>query len=296
MFKLLSFSLLLSTATAFCPLNSALSGSRPKCFAFYNYPLTFDQADTFCYNLGGRLASITDAFESATISSQVRADSPTVNAFWIGARSVDNRTYTWADGTPFTYQRWASGEPRYPCGVVQLSSSSWLTEQCPTMLPFACALDPSGTNPPCESGWSWRQPEAACYKIIRNFDTFDSAENGCKSIGAHLASIHTSSENDWIYDQGTANYKLGVTEHDLQTWIGLKRDCQSCQWYWTDGSALNYTQWTKDEPADDYSNQNCVEIYTDDATGLGSSNVRNWNNVKCDNAKRNAICKKPQNR
>ncbi|CAJ0581530.1 unnamed protein product, partial [Mesorhabditis spiculigera] len=285
--------LLASSAAAFCPLNAVQSGSRSKCFAFYNFPLTYDAADRFCYNLGGHLASITNAFESTTINALGRNESAAVVAYWIGARSLNSQPFTWVDGTPFSYTKWASGEPRYPCAAARVSDSSWITEQCPAALPFACALNPSSSAPPCESGWSWRQPEAACYKVIHSFSSFQDAEKGCQALGAHLASIHSPAENDWIVDQGTANYKLGVTEHDLQTWIGLTRSCQSCQWMWTDGTPLDYKQWTKSEPADDYSNQNCVEIYTDDATGLGSNNFKNWNNVKCDNDKRNAICKKP---
>ena len=106
--------------------------------------------------------------------------------------------------------------------------------------------------------------------------TWKDAENDCVKSGAHLASIHSVEENDFIN-------KL----HDLtgvSTWIGGIRDGRSFKW--SDGSVFCYQNWRREgpnwqEPNNLREKEDCMELY--------SSRITLW---KCDFTALAFICKK----
>ncbi|VDK60507.1 unnamed protein product [Cylicostephanus goldi] len=83
------------------------------------------------------------------------------------------------------------------------------------------------------------------------------AETLCRSYGGHLASIHSSSENDFVAELS----KMGKTWtdwHDL-TWIGLMEPHPN-DWYWTDGTEVDYTGWAPGEPNHWKGIQHCATV------------------------------------
>ena len=54
-------------------------------------------------------------------------------------------------------------------------------------------------------------------------------------------------------------------------WIGLTTN-RADGWQWSDGTAVQYTNWAKGEPSSD--DENCVEMYK---TG-------EWNDARCGNS------------
>ncbi|PAV55928.1 hypothetical protein WR25_06045 [Diploscapter pachys] len=74
------------------------------------------------------------------------------------------------------------------------------------------------------------------------------------------------------------------------TWIGLKKDnVDSDEWYWTDGTTLDYKNWAPGEPA--LPSELCVEM-TSDPSVYNSDHHKNWDSYTCDTVMRAFVCKK----
>merc|ERR1711902_375799 len=101
--------------------------------------------------------------------------------------------------------------------------------------------------------------------------SFSEAEGYCNSIwDAHLASIHSAGENQFIYD----SYG-GQAGGDI--WIGGKR--QGDSFAWLDGTPWDYQNWSPNNPS--HRHEECAEIF---ALNYYPSN---WNDDSC--SSRNAF-------
>jgi cysteine-rich repeat protein len=100
------------------------------------------------------------------------------------------------------------------------------------------------------------------------------AETACTALAgvgaAHLASIGSAAENDFVRDLGTA---AGVSV----TWIGLDDLAVEGIYAWTDATAVAYTAWAASEPtdadADPDDPNDCVSL----DTALASPDYGLWN-------------------
>ena len=85
----------------------------------------------------------------------------------------------------------------------------------------------------------WKVYKKSCYKILSESKSWALAERDCVKRGAHLVSIHSDEEMDFvdnlIWDYPDMTYG--------EIWIGLKKEGDS--WLWADGSRFNYTNWDK---------------------------------------------------
>ena len=68
-----------------------------------------------------------------------------------------------------------------------------------------------------------------------------------------------------------------------KAWIGLNDVTTEGRFIWTDGSAVNFTNWAKNQP-NNFHNQDCVHT-------LGVSKNYKWNDVPCSQCF-NYTCKK----
>lgn len=112
--------------------------------------------------------------------------------------------------------------------------------------------------------------------------TWNDAESDCVKSGAHLASIHSVEENDFIN-------KLHDPTGVHNTCIGGIRDGSSFKW--NDGSAYNYQNWNSGEPNNSGGKENCTELYS---TPGQPSRHGKWNDYPCDITTRTDryVCKK----
>ena len=84
----------------------------------------------------------------------------------------------------------------------------------------------------------WKVYTESCYKFLSDSKSWTLAERDCVERGAHLVSIHSDEEKDFV------NNLIGDSDlTDGQIWIGLKKDGNS--WLWTDGSRFNYENWDR---------------------------------------------------
>ena len=85
------------------------------------------------------------------------------------------------------------------------------------------------------------------------------AENDCVGKNAHLASIHSKQENDFLWN--LANKKV--------VWIGAKKIESSFQWL--DGTAFDFQYWSRGQP-DNYKRQeHCID----------NGHAGQWNDRSC---------------
>eukprot|EP01084_Bolivina_argentea_P279508 477853_1 len=90
---------------------------------------------------------------------------------------------------------------------------------------FSC-VSQSPTNAPTQSPTTHRQLFTSTTTLV----TWDEAEAYCNSIGSNLASIHSVTDRDTVYQAcGFSN-----------CWAGLFRETVNSKWTWTDGSAAEY--------------------------------------------------------
>mmetsp|Transcript_18439 Transcript_18439/g.50886 ORF Transcript_18439/g.50886 Transcript_18439/m.50886 type:complete len:1038 (+) Transcript_18439:1-3114(+) len=89
---------------------------------------------------GYKLASVATANEFSAISALLNSASSDA---WIGLQSVSG-SWTWADGSPYSYTQWASGNPASNqfCAVASKSNSgSWVSATCSSTTSFyVCSL------------------------------------------------------------------------------------------------------------------------------------------------------------
>jgi hypothetical protein len=113
-----------------------------KIFIFYDYAVTWAQAQQVCRSQATELATITDATELTIVTNTF-----TAYEMWIGLNDLANEgTLVWADGDSSTYRAWAPGEPNNSGGnedCVQMVHDysfgvSWNDNRCDKNTKFLC--------------------------------------------------------------------------------------------------------------------------------------------------------------
>uniref|UniRef100_G3Q1V0 C-type lectin domain-containing protein n=1 Tax=Gasterosteus aculeatus aculeatus TaxID=481459 RepID=G3Q1V0_GASAC len=106
--------------------------------------------------------------------------------------------------------------------------------------------------------------------------TWGKAEKNCLSLGGHLASVHSVLE---YHDIQKAI--ISSSFHHPTTWIGGSDAQEEKQWFWSDGTRFDYTNWANGEPNSLAGHQHCIQMNFGDAKA--------WDDGNCLN-KRPSIC------
>uniref|UniRef100_A0A3P9J0E1 Aggrecan core protein n=1 Tax=Oryzias latipes TaxID=8090 RepID=A0A3P9J0E1_ORYLA len=112
----------------------------------------------------------------------------------------------------------------------------------------------------CAEGWTKFQGN--CYLHVSKRETWPGAEQHCRSLNAHLVSIITPEEQQFV----NANAKA-------HQWIGLNDRTVENDFHWTDCTPVQYQNWKQNQPDNYGSGENCVEMIWL-KNGL-------WNDVPC---------------
>ncbi|EPB79801.1 lectin C-type domain protein [Ancylostoma ceylanicum] len=156
--------------------------------------------------------------------------------------------------------------------VLFATSEGYLRTQC----------DRSTTN--------WERLDDYEYKVfcLSSYISFAAAERQCKFYDAHLVSIHSMKENDFVHE--LIGPKL---DRLIYSWIGLYRDDVGADWKWTDGSEVDFINWGFHQP-DNYNNrpgfgpENCAHMYVVPRLVWDTY----WNDVECDKGGNLFVCKR----
>jgi len=296
---LLIFLIFLQKSESACPAGAVQSISDSTvCYSFYSVELAFTDAEQTCTDLRGHLVSIKDGFVNTFLAEQAQKIFKKTNAstFWSGASDLaSSGVWSWTDGTPFSYNNWADGEPNdgagADCGQVQMADGLWKALNCFSKLPFICTTPTvnADTCPAtCDDGWAVFN--GSCYKLGFNAK-FDDAEAGCVSNGGHLASIHSTQESIFVSELARTGMMQDTSK---EPWIGLKTEDGS-NWAWTDSTPLDFTDWGTNQPATS-ATKKCGQIFVDKSVWPQDAGLyEKWQNYDCTTSARAYICKKPPN-
>ena len=100
------------------------------------------------------------------------------------------------------------------------------------------------------------------YQVISSEMTWTQAYNHCMNSGGHLATLTSSSENDYVYN------KL-VKPINHYCWLGGTDIKTEGDWRWITGETWKYTNWASGEPNNYCANEQYLHTYK------GKSNA--WN-------------------
>uniref|UniRef100_A0A672F7G7 C-type lectin domain-containing protein n=1 Tax=Salarias fasciatus TaxID=181472 RepID=A0A672F7G7_SALFA len=119
----------------------------------------------------------------------------------------------------------------------------------------------------CQNGWSWYNNR--CFKVINSPMTFHNAQEYCRTVGGHLASV-----SDWQHQ----NFLHRLTQGAGQTYVWLGGLYYQGRWQWADRSALYFSNWYYPYPSNPSRNP-CM--FLNSYKGWGNTNCLKWKSFIC---------------
>ncbi|KAM3929236.1 macrophage mannose receptor 1-like [Leptodactylus fuscus] len=270
------------TTTPEIPCPSNWTSSNHSCFMFYsseNYDTrSWFEARDFCRAIGGDLPSITSEDEGKVLETLMRSHFSYRQKTWIGlVKGNPDEGFTWSNGSPLSYDNWASGQPDNHngeefCGLIFGYLLLWKDLHCGTKLEWICELkkgaelkeEPEPTKYEVTSD-GWLIYNDSQYYVSDDEEPMEKAQGFCKRNFSHLVTINSESERRFLW-------KYILTKRtDLEYYIGLKMGLDK-EFKWMDGSPVDFVAWGNNQP-DFFSND---EFCTAMNTHLG-----NWRNRHC---------------
>ncbi|KAK0400737.1 hypothetical protein QR680_015428 [Steinernema hermaphroditum] len=113
----------LTYAINMCEPEEILSYNGGKCFHFHYGERNFSEAQAYCEDRGGVLASIHNKWDAYTLLAQEQG------IFWLGGQySVG--TWSWLDNSPFDFTLYPGRYPLYDCLVMNSGLHLWTDWDC----------------------------------------------------------------------------------------------------------------------------------------------------------------------
>jgi uncharacterized protein YegL len=213
---------------------------------------------------------------------------------WLGLTDRGTEgTFVWSDGTPLDATFWHKGEPNdWGSGedcTHNYKSGLWNDISCSGKRKYVCKMRkvvpvviPDGNGiilpdnlkeepeidpvvvpdlPDLKCPANWKLFEDHCYLPVKDARNGLDAENHCQDQKAHLSSVHSVAENEFLVSL-IPKQLIGLT--DAQT---------EGKWVWNDGTVVDFTSWGGGEP-NNLGNEDCVE------TNAGGKPTK-WNDIPC---------------
>ncbi|XP_070550924.1 uncharacterized protein [Ptychodera flava] len=224
-------------------------------------------AETWCQSQGGHLTSTANDAEYAFLRQMLRWSLVTTYDFLIGYNDIEEEgVWAEADGTQHSFTRWLSGEPNGGAlenAVVMYARSydGWADVNVESGYQFICkassgasAIAQPTTNPSCPNGWI--SSGDSCYFFSSATETFDNAQDDCKSMNSDLLII--DDDNEWTYVYTYIRYRYYTRNY----WVGLTDVLQEGTWVWENGvgEATGTSYWIAGAPDNSGGSEHCARL------------------------------------
>ncbi|KAK0403531.1 hypothetical protein QR680_016977 [Steinernema hermaphroditum] len=285
-------------------LSPRVHGLRRTIHTEFN-PVPFASAERICLELGGHLSSFVP---SRKFFEELKEHG--LEEVWVGGVTGSNvARWFWLNGDP---PKALEGLPKPPSPKYCLKADSRgkvVPHDCHKELPFGCEaangaesevnvlelmaglllknLPTPVADNNCPPGWSRFALGRSCFRVFHE-KSFRDAEIFCNSFDAHLASIHSKAEHDFVVDLASDGFPKAYPID--MTWIGGYSFRGNDVYEWTDGTPWDYDLFAPGEP-NHQGTEKCINIYTDHEKPY----LRNlWNNLSCGHPLKNFVCKKKE--
>ncbi|KAM9786867.1 secretory phospholipase A2 receptor-like isoform 2-T2 [Syngnathus typhle] len=271
------------TSASFCDPGDFLY--KGSCYHFWEKKRTWEDAEKFCRESEGHLASVHSLDEVKFLAGHMPYKEGLQS--WVGLKKHDIM-FEWSDATPAGKIEWVPNRPAGRGDCVALSQTGKLEDwPCTNIQPFICKKakvhdfllpPPPGRSAKC--GWWLERPSSDfCYLIQRKpTKTWEEARDDCLRRGGDLLSIADSHEQAFIQSLHT------LLPSAPSLWLGVDNNVTKDGSKWIDGSPFVYIAMDRDDPGD-LSGASCLSLLT--------SNGR-WKFDDC-RKKGGYICKKRGN-
>ncbi|XP_071951100.1 macrophage mannose receptor 1-like [Antedon mediterranea] len=268
---------------------------------------TWEDAETFCRDNGGRLAWVLDQDAQDYIESLILSaengyilKSPGV---WLGLNDQTSQmSFQWSDGSDVTYTNWNHDEPNNWAGASEdcvfaytstgvfdtghkYYAGKWNDQNCEdSFFGYVCKKPkevlPITLVPPTSSGcpFGWKGYGTSCYFFDSTAQSWDDGRNKCQqNLQANMVSISNRFEQAFITDQLSSLHSW--------YWTGFNDKSASGTYKWDDGTPVTYTNWDQGQP-NSAGDSNCVALVTSKPVGF-------WDDMSCE-SNIGVICEKPR--
>jgi len=227
------------TGRTTCPEGYILLGT--SCYFVSQDTHSGASAENFCQGYGGHAAVIEtseemdllkDSLLDRTVHLGVTASTSQEQLYECSLKLNEHSGYT----------NFHTGEPNNHGGedcVVAASAFdfAWNDVQCTEARHVLCKTEATVTAPSCPDGAHLFQDSACFWMDESAAYTWAGAQSACTDRGMHLASVKSQAEQDFI---------SGLDPNIM--WIGLNDQMEEGVYIWSDGTAVDYTNWNDGEP------------------------------------------------
>lgn len=261
----------------------------------YKDHITWDEAQAYCMGEGGNLATITSQEEQNAVFSYINGFSLNKD-IWIGMTDIDEEGNwsTWVTGENVEYTNWGWGEPDNGgeqdycviCPVERkgngynIAPGQWddLSVDSDTLSGYFLLEIDSNVTALIENSYQNDMQEIPrgtvtfnghLYYCFEKGLSWKEAEEACKAMGGHLATITSEDESNFLS-------KLVQSGEKYAYWLGGTDEKEEGVWEWVTGEAWVYENWISGQP-DNHSdiNKNPEDYLTMERNKKGWNDVQN---------------------
>lgn len=224
-------------------------------YAFFTKRVAYSEAERFCENLGGHLATISSAEENNYLFNLMKSKG--YNSAYFGLTDSEREgVWKWVNGETVNYTNWRLGEPNaenenedYAMFYYKYNDGTWNDGD------FGGSTVNGGNVFICEWDESLNTYNGHTYMFFKDIaSSYQSAERFCENAGGHLATISSAGENNYLFglmkSKGYGGAYFGFTDSETEG-----------KWKWVNGESINYTNWRPGEPNAENENEDYAMFY-----------------------------------
>jgi len=226
------------TGNVSCPGDYVLLGAA--CYLVSQDPHGGASAEQFCQGHGGHAAVIETAEEMDLLTESLLDRTVYLGVTARGSRERLFECSLRLDGHS-GYTNFHTGEPNNEGGQDCVVAESgfdfaWEDVQCTQAHHVLCKTEATvtPTPPSCPDGAQLFQASTCFWVNSTQAHTWQDAMSACAARGMQLASVHSKEEQDFIRG-------LGYSYDGF--WIGFHDQVKEGDFIWSDGTAVDYTNW-----------------------------------------------------